>query len=294
MKVFILVVRIRVNIFFKKNIINTNMIFEAAEDDTRRSQMGEDFLHSLMSFLYSHEHPLQKIRIHGSSDPKGSPIIFPSMFSQYGIFGDVMVAFRELGTTSYMGRASNIHSSSNIHDPDGKRIRYLIEIVVDEIPAENTNRALYYHLTKSRTKDTFLHEIQHILDYKRRKTPKKTDGKISDGTSKYKDNTAYFNSPAELNAYFHNVAEPVLARLRWLNKHPYDTFGLFDELPREYKEFLEQRKRQLTGIHRTFWNNLSEANRRKVMSRLSKLYDLLNTTIALHDKYAEQSEDSNV
>lgn len=261
------------------------MINEAAQDDMRRSQMAEDLLHIIMGFLYKNPHPLPTAQ---TPEGKIAHIVYPNMMDVRGLFGTTGIAF--VTNTAYNGRAVLLHSSSNLSH-EGNKLNYLIMIRVDD---DSDNRALYHQLCRSDIRDTFRHEAQHIIDMRRRKTKKSQDGEIKTDGNSTKEPEDYFNSPEELNAFFHNVAEPILERLRWLHKHGSDHHGILSDLPDTYQEFLSQRLVQLYGSKRLFWQYANQTNKRKVISRLARLYDLLEKTQVASDKYKEFQEDNNV
>ncbi len=263
-------------------------INEDAKDDVLFSQFGENLLNAVVSFLYKFDETdkLPTVDLHNRS----CPYVDSTMFQAKGVWHDVMVIFFN-HTTSFDGRAAKVHSVF-----DGHKTRYAIFI---RIEGGMSSKELYRALCNSKVRNTFRHEAQHIMDKKRRlvKPPEGEPEAETNDTAGDRDLGKYFNNPMELNAYFHNVAEPILQRLRWMHQvGGHDTIGLFDELPTDYRAYLALRLTELRGTHKMFWDHLNEVNKRKVITRLMKLYDLFDETLAAYkeqgDKYIEISKDA--
>lgn len=266
-------------------------INEDAKDDVLFSQFGENLLNAVVSFLHKFdEDKLPTVVLHNRS----CPYVDSSMFQAKGAWRDVMVIFFN-HETSFAGRAAKMHSTF-----DGHQTRYAIFIRVED---GLTPKELYRALCNSKVRNTFRHEAQHIMDKKRiamgKFEPKEGEPEVdnNDDTADDRDLDKYFNNPMELNAYFHNVAEPILQRMRWMHQvQGHDTIGLFDELPTDYRAYLARRLTELRGTHKMFWEHLNGVNKRKVITRLMKLYDLFSETLAAYkeqgDKYIEISKDA--
>ena len=250
-----------------------NLVIEGAEDDVRRSAIADSFINSLLHYLYHKEGILPTTILDG----RKCPLVDSEMLNLKGIFGDLVVVFFD-HETNFTGRAARIHPTSNNSN------RYVVFLKVDGL----SPREIYYSLCRDRRRDTFRHEMVHILDKKRRKTKKPFgEPETADSDGKSVDLTAYFNNSQELNAYFHNIAEPILARMRWMSKHGPDHVGLFPNLPDDYREFLADRLTFISGPERDFWLHLTKTNKRKVISRLSRLYDLFQKAIAALGKQGD-------
>ena len=249
-------------------------INEASQDDLRRSLLGNELLMGLVSYLWNKpkdETPTTSIIF-------GRPFVCISaneMSNTRGIFHDVMIAI----TDHHMGDPSG--SVTRVTPVNG--IRYIIKIFLhlDHIGSWHD---IYAAMCANDRRDTFRHEAQHILDIKRYHD--------KEGLQSTTDlsREEYFNSPLELNAFFHNIAEPVLSHLRFLYEHPIG-FEFFTRLPDDYRAFLSYRIAHLTGSHRSFWDHLTDVNKKRVISRLKKLYDLYIDTCRIYDEKHKLTSD---
>ncbi len=145
-------------------------------------------------------------------------------------------------------------------------------------PVDEGTRGVMKTLNVDRCADTFRHEFVHVVDMKRRKGERdrmkstSNDTKAVDGRKG--PNPHYFNEPLELNAYFHNLAEPILTQVRYMKQHGNDdvngrdVLGLLDRLPLDFKTWLEKRVGALNPTLRRFWGSLRKQNKRQVIKRL--------------------------
>ena len=121
----------------------------------------------------------------------------------------------------------------------------------------------------------FQHEMIHVLDGTRYKVP------FSDMqyTNPDENVSGYYNDPVEMNAYFHNLAEPLLDRLRGIKTDGIEYLELFDvvgatsEIPRDFRTYLTKivQKRYPQNL-KAFWDSLTEDNKRRLTKRLMKLF----------------------
>lgn len=111
-----------------------------------------------------------------------------------------------------------------------------------------------------------LHELVHFLDHHRRAIP--------NPTRDHEDQTAYFNSPTEFNAYFYNVAAPLLDLLTLATtaieqaRTEATRLGFDQGFPTVLKSLL----RPAHKGPRAYVKLLSDRNRRALIKRLYGLY----------------------
>lgn len=115
--------------------------------------------------------------------------------------------------------------------------------------------------------EVFGHEYIHVLDADR------TSGRIMKGIAGPEDQTAYFNDPAEFNAFYHDVARPLLDLIKVITTDPEyfdDYLGLYG-FNGDWKHDLSY---MLTrdGIIRRFVATLTATRRRSLLKRLYRLY----------------------
>jgi hypothetical protein len=126
-------------------------------------------------------------------------------------------------------------------------------------------------LMATHSAEVFRHEFIHIMDFKRHKGPVfKREGRNGPKDDSPEESARYFNSDQELNAFYHNIAEPLLAQYRFVRKDP-TTVHFYDELP-DFKSYLEVLTKQLYGPKKRFWAALTAENRRRLIARLYRLY----------------------
>jgi len=238
-------------------------INETSEDDLRRSQLGDDLLMALISYLYKkpaeQKLPLLQLKNRDMAYVRVDDLDIPR------IFHDVLIAFAERRDADPSGSVRKVSAQNGI------RFILTIYLSINDVETQ-TYRSIYNAMYANDRRETFRHEVQHILDIKRFRD--KSAVKSTMSNNNYQD---YYNSPLELNAYFHNVAEPILNQLRFIQKHP-DVFELVERLPDDFRAFLANRLAHLYGAHRAFWKHLTDDNKRRVISRLKRLYDLYQDT----------------
>jgi hypothetical protein len=141
-------------------------------------------------------------------------------------------------------------------------------------------------LSVDRTAAIFRHEFIHVMDFKRYK------GRVFDRPGrngpqyepndpeehKQAERERYYNSAEELNAFFHNLAEPLLNQHRFVNDDP-EAAEFFDPLPDNFTDYLAKVTGRLMGETKRFWQHLTPANKRKLTTRLYRLFqDYKNAT----------------
>jgi hypothetical protein len=155
---------------------------------------------------------------------------------------------------------------------------------------DDTPKGIMNSLHADRTVATFKHEFTHILDLRRLKNapPTYTSSQTKDENGGYgeKERADYSNHPLELNAYFANLAEPLLDRLSLAKKEGLEVLGLYDPLPRPFDQYLLKLPSLKYGTLKHWWAVLTPENKKKLIRRL---YDLYTRCIKNEDE-AIQSE----
>ncbi len=125
---------------------------------------------------------------------------------------------------------------------------------------------------------TFRHEFQHFLDntwkhnreVKTRYDAKAVVGKARD---RRREIDTYFNDPQELNAYFHELAEPMLKILRAASQNDFDAVKEAGTVDPDFRAYLKhQMYWQADSQTWQFYQALTEDNRKKIIKRLYALH----------------------
>lgn len=134
----------------------------------------------------------------------------------------------------------------------------------------NVLRALNDHRST-----VFIHEFTHSLDHSRFKGDLFKNAATDDSAVDIPfDKQKYHNSPPELNAYFTEIAQPLLDRLAMMKvENDPELLGLYPDLPNTFDEFFKQRIRQLPIHGKKHLELLTEKNKRRLLSRLLALYN---------------------
>lgn len=277
-------------------------LYEDAEADARRSRLAYEFINELYAYLYHQsvngakvDEVLEKVKIGSAGEYQYC--IRPSEFGAPPVFQRVLLTFRHADIPDVSG-------SANILQTPWNGLHYLISMEADTRDLSGILRSV--NSTEGRA--TLHHELQHILDYRRFKRPYGINNrKIKDAKVKFqaaaknatsddeiKDHRAdylkvYHNDDLEMNAFFHNLAEPILSRLRFFLKNDFVADQLFPrDLTRDFREYFKDTvESKQWGIVAQHWSNISESNKRKVISRLKKLFDLY---WEMKDKYDQTNE----
>lgn len=272
-----------------KNALNNtmliNQLFEDAESDARRSRLADDVFQSALSYLYKldkQDGTLPTTVLGG----KNIPCLPAEDYDAPGIFSDMIFVFQP---NEYAMGGQAVKMKHKV----GGRYTYFVLVGVEGPSLKEIIKSLRYE----RVDQVVRHELQHILDYKRFKgdvlKSREPNFKVADGGIKPSERNDderrdYHNSSAETNAYFHNMAEPLLQRIRFMQKHGADMVGIFSPLERDFRAYLAANLKINHGILKRHWDNLTEENKRKVLSRLSKLFDLYWQMAA---KYTDNPEE---
>jgi hypothetical protein len=114
----------------------------------------------------------------------------------------------------------------------------------------------------------FNHEVTHLLDVKRRKR----DPKEKTLTATIGDPSKYHNDSLELNAYFGELAAPLLDRLATIKTDGLEMIDFFKEVDPNFTTYLKKRIEKLSGVMRIHWNLISEKNKKRAIARLYGLH----------------------
>lgn len=249
-------------------------LFEDSEQDVSASQLGDKLRTALYGYIYNLRQEKgddAKLGAVVPIDGKEYPCMPVSDLSQRYRFRDlqdVLIVFRpqEEGQWSVGGYAQSLR-----HPVNG--INYLV--VIDCFG--ETLRHLQNSLGADRVAHVFRHELQHILDFKRYKNDEFRPGRTS--KSNYKraeeDERAYHNHPLERNAYWHNLAEPILNNLRFMAGYINDPEMwelLSNNIPRDFSEFLKTAMLRAPGATKNNMARLSKQNRKRAIARLYQLH----------------------
>ena len=122
---------------------------------------------------------------------------------------------------------------------------------------------------------TFSHEFIHVLDYKR--TNDRIQGKDYDP---HTDRKAYYNDPAELNAYFHTFADNWLGLLKDIKTTPEDMndytglYGFTGDFSTDLKNIISNSLQS-----QIFFKHLTQKNRKSIIGRLYQLHHEITQTM---------------
>jgi hypothetical protein len=263
-----------------------NHLFEDAESDVRRSLNADRLYQNATAHLYRLIKAGEKLptAIFGGKDV---PCLPAQDYNAPAFFHDVIMLFPN---NEYAMGGKAVQMKEKL----GGRYRFLVIINVDGDTTDEIWKALRY----DRVETVVRHELQHIIDFKRRKgdifKTREPNFKDNAGSMSPEERRAYHNSSAETNAYFHNLAEPLLARIRLMQKSGVEMAGLFPDLSRDFREYLTKNLANKHGVLKQHWEAISEENRRKVFARLSKLFSLYWQMVDAHEaekaKYSQSEE----
>ncbi len=261
-----------------------DQLFEDAEADARRSKSADLVFQRAMSHLYRLQKAGQKLPT-AVFEGKNIPCLPAEDFDAPGMFHDLLFVFPN---NEYAMGGKAVQLKERI----GGRYRFIVVINVDGDTLDEIIKALRY----DRVDTVVRHELQHIIDYKRYKgdvfKSREPNFKGLEGEKDF-DRAAYHNSSAELNAYFHNMAEPLLKRIRFMQDHGVDMVGIFPELPRDFRKYLTEHLKTSYGVLKKHWDALTTENRNKVFTRLHKLFELYWKMVDAHAaEQAKYSQDN--
>lgn len=276
-------------------------LVEAAEDDLRRSDLAQDLSNALVSRLNAMQKAertikdLQQVQLNDQI----FYAIFGSDLDLPAIIRPILVAFRHADFPGNNGSAAMV-------DNPTPYLKYVIKMEADT----TSLKSLMHSIMSASGKLVLHHEVQHILDYTRFKDKKgisdRTIVKLKKQSSaglppeeaaafNDKKYQAYHNDTLELNAYFHNMAEPLLSRLRLMKRQGFGMHGLLSPIPRDFREYLRDTITGRThGIVAQHWAAISEKNKRRAIARLKQLFDMFWEWVDEHEKATPQQDDSRL
>jgi hypothetical protein len=272
-------------------------LYEDAASDLRRSDLANEFIQALSSYLFKLSKSGGSLKHLATAEYNGNDhyCIASEALDVPAILKSFLLIFIDSQYPDVSGTAAVLQT------PIG-RARYVVTVQADC----STLQSLSFSVTSTNVRTTLRHELQHILDYTRFKDKagianraivamKKTDtSKMDDAELRlHRDAqaTLYHNDALETNAFFHNLAEPLLDRLRWL-KRDSAAIEFFDDLPRDFRDYMAKHVAQWSdhAVVKQHWSKLNERNRRRAISRLKQLFDLFWTEMA---KYTDKSQEAH-
>lgn len=139
-----------------------------------------------------------------------------------------------------------------------------------------------------RASQEIIHEMIHILDFLRTKTP------IGDVLGKSyteitKSTNGYYNDPLEFNAYFNNFASRLISDINFMKSDPDpEIIDFLTPIERDFKEYLTLGVRRSmvasSGVIPTVKKWLSELNTGRDRSRIRRIYGLHQLYWELYDE----------
>lgn len=276
-------------------------LFEDAESDLRRSQMAYEFVQKLTSYLFKLDkegRTVEQLRKYVVSRdvPNGYPGVMSDSFGyENGLLRGVLVCFRHNDYPETNGSAAPI--------TNGGSVRYVVQMDVNA----KDMKTLAYSVGGSNGRTVLSHELAHVIDYTRFKNKKgistreivRTKKAVKDmspeerGAHHDKEISVYHNDSLERNAFFHNMAEPLLMRMRFLQSDS-PALEFLDLIPRDFREYFNTSIKRQYGVVGQHWKYVSEDGKRRIVSRLHNLFDLFWKSLDAHEaekaKYSEDSE----
>lgn len=130
-------------------------------------------------------------------------------------------------------------------------------------------------------KSTFIHEFIHYVDYTKRGLKKAgTDNRAIGGSG---DNSEYFNSPEEMNAYYQQGAAQVDSWMKEIRKDESFVDIIQRRVPKSFNEFIKSEFNINNKQNRVFpieWlSALTYENKRKFIKRVAPLHKRLTKEI---------------
>lgn len=143
-----------------------------------------------------------------------------------------------------------------------------------------------YALWNETIAQTFRHEFTHVYDIRRRKEHRSKvrgtgtiEPKLGETDTEQAEREAseakYINNPLESNALYHELAEPLLRDIRFLNTEPHrDGVELLTPPTQTtFVEWLEFRLKTCSMTVKRFYPMLSEKKKRRTIRRLKAVWD---------------------
>lgn len=256
-------------------------LLEAIDDDISASALGEHLRTIIYSYLYNlkrehgDDYRLPMTATYGGVEMPCIPIRDLPQRYRFRDLQDVLLIFRirNIDPWRMVGYASQLQQP---------RSEFSHIVVIDAFG--ETVLELLKTIGNDRMSNVFRHEIQHVLDGKRFKGDRFAN---SNGYKKPKENPrAYHNDPFEQNAYWHNLAEPILRNLRFMSENPEpEMWALINQdIDPDFSKFLEKALRRGGSIVRQHMQRLTGENRKRAIARLyqmhRKYFELLNSAKA--------------
>lgn len=269
-------------------------LFEAVEDDISASDLADTLRSRLYTYLYQLKqdgvervpHYIQTRKKQGMP-AKEYPIIAVRQFPARHLLRDLQdVAF-------VFDHHDGFMSGQHRHRKEGTwGIKHFVWIEsFGESVSDILTTVANDHMTT-----VLRHEIQHVLDAKRFKgDPFKYAVKGEENSTFKGENNLrqYHNEPTEQNAYWHNLAEPLLKRLRFMAEYPENEdniWALLDPLPEDFGAFLEQTVRSAPSAVARHFKRLTGQNRKRAISRLYLMHKKYWELMRAHPGNAEPAK----
>jgi hypothetical protein len=229
-------------------------LFEDVKSDIKYSKEAENIIFSIYNYLYNELDANPKFEL-PELEWRGKTSLCFVVGEIDKKYDDLLIIFRKLRPT--VG-ASLAHISDS-------RFKFLIILNI-----EGDENYIKSRLLNKNIQQSFIHELQHYFDIKRYKNRDEPDasydeeGEMSDPV--FLSN--YYNNSLEYNAYFHNIAEPLLYILRIDAEIAREFADSFD-FKEDFNEFL---KSSIKGRNLKIFNHFNETYRKKMLKRLFALH----------------------
>lgn len=238
-------------------------IIEAAQDDVDASAHAETMIFALIKYVYELRQKSETLPVMVFSDGAEHPVIFARDVA--GIVGhdDLFFMFVK-NTTASRGFYSPVKLPKH-------GLKHCIGFGVSDF----STAGIYRALSDFGKHPTMMHEIQHYFDVKRYKGRSTPDSRYQGGQfdDPDADRAAYYNNPAEYNAFFHNIAEPLLSYLRMVRKDGIETAEVFARpIDPDFRAFLRDAAKRMSRAHARAFDTFDETYRRRMLKRLFALH----------------------
>ena len=238
-----------------------NQLFEDANLDISMSHDIDELRNKMYSYLYKRKDDPSFRMTTAVYKGKEQDALMVRDVDPDSVFADVILIFNYVDGYGIGGVMSP-------RDIPAYNIKYLVALDAIDKGVAGALKTLWV----DRSAATFRHEFVHVLDFKRRK---ESQDKIKSTTPKDDsdlEKARYANNPLERNAFFHNLAEPLLNRLRFIHKGGKDTLGLFNPIENDFNGWLKKETSKSLGSTKRWWDHLSPDNKRKAIARIYKLF----------------------
>lgn len=207
----------------------SEMMTEDAESDVTQADTVQDVLGKLVHYFYYNTDEANNYGMKWADVNLGDP----EMNGTYYILFAETAGIEIPGLMFLFGKKQGYHTTgmnARASKPifGHNRIIFVWCTRSDDNP-EDVKKVVCHNMT---THQVIKHELIHLLDHDRRKKPKtKADDFQEDPHSNM---GAYYNSPAEFNAYFHNMVDRLTGMIAGMRKEPQhakDYADLYDYKP---------------------------------------------------------------